>query len=157
MIRIEKTPLNIWTLIALAVTMVLNAFGAGVLYNQFNNRMDGFDAKLASESAARMDRSLQVDNTLQGITAKMPTITQLEWNGQQLANQLQELRKANEQTNERLTRFVETNNAKLDGLVSNVNDIRLSVSVIATKLDVQTPSRKQGLLFDRRPQQQDTQ
>lgn len=145
MIKVERGPINFWTVGSIVIGVVVQAFIAGGIWASLNYSIVDVKDSVARETQARIERSGQIDDNLKNIQSQLPTIQQLQWNVNQLVQQAADARDANKQTNERISRYIEANTAKLDGIQASLNTVSTQVAVILSRVGPEKPQKFGGL------------
>lgn len=127
---------------------IVTAFGWGVIYNKMTTNDDKAVSAIAEvrqmvmdEKTAREKRGIVSDARFSAIEEKIP---QFQVIGMQI-QRLTEISAANEQaiqaTNERFSRYVESQSGKLDLIISRVSDLTTEVRVVQSQLKDGNPQR----------------
>ena len=129
-VTLEKARVNIFNIGGFIVVIAATAFGWGITYN----RMQVLDDTASKEIA-------NLKTELASVKDRIP---QFEVIGMQI-QRLTEISAANEKaiqaTNERFSRYVESQSGKLDLIISRVSDLTTEVRVVQSQLKDGTPSR----------------
>lgn len=107
----EKARVNIWNILGFIISIGFAAFGWGVTYANMNS----------SISAVAKD--------VEKIQNKMPDVAALQFQMTSVTTLAVENKKANEETNKRIDRVVDSINGKLDVIVNKVTDLSIDVAV----------------------------
>lgn len=146
----EKTRVNMWHILAIGGSLVVNAFAMGGIYVTMTGN-DEDNAKQIKEVRTEIgvlhqsgrDRSREIDSKFYTIEQKIPEITRLDDKITRLTELVASVIKANEETNKRIDRVVESQNGKLDTLIARQSDQSADIKVIQSQLREQnrTPQR----------------
>lgn len=142
-VQFEKARLNLWNAGGFAILLVVNSFALGGVYISITKDLASVQVDANNERQARKDRGLQTDSRFTAIENKIP---QFEVVAQQIA-QLTALAARNEKaielTNERFSRYVETNSGKLDNLLSRMAEVSADLKVVQSQLTRNDSQRTQ--------------
>lgn len=124
----EKARLNVWNVGAIAVGIVISAFGWGITY-----------ATMVSNNTNAASDIDGLKSDVQQINDKLPS---MQYRVDRLSEKSVEIQATANATNDRIDRVVEALGNKLDTISTNVNTIATRVEVLSSKIgDVNKPQR----------------
>lgn len=118
-IVLEKARLNMWNMIGFAFGIAVTAFGWGVTYTLMNTGI--------TEVKAEMVRT---NNRIDKINTVILPLPNLQFQTARALEAAAEANKANDETNKRVDRVVETFSGKLDTMISGFNALNVKVEVL---------------------------
>lgn len=131
-IVLEKARLNLWNVVGFAVGISVTSFGWGVTYM----KMDGAIASIRAEAASvKIDAKQTKDDNARSfiaIESKLAPITSLQFQAARALEQVAEQKSANDETNKRIDRVVDSFNSKMDTLIGGVNSLNVKVEVLSS-------------------------
>lgn len=129
-VTLEKARVNVFNIVGFSVLLISTGISWGVLYNSMRN---------ADDKAVEAITTLKAELAI--VKDKIP---QFEVVGMQI-QRLTEISAANEKaiqaTNERFSRYVESQSGKIDLILSRIGDLTTEVRVVQSQLKDGTPSR----------------
>jgi peptidoglycan hydrolase CwlO-like protein len=114
-IMIEKSRINLWTLGGLAMAVVVNSFGLGVLYNRMTNNDDYSKAQITF------------------ISNQLSILPDLQYAVKRANEKIDENRSNLEKTNKRTDEIVSSFAGKLDSMAININRVATQIEVLSTQ------------------------
>lgn len=115
MIVLEKSRINIWTIGGLIITVVVNSFCLGIVYNRMTNNDEYFKKEIAL-----------INNTVSAI----PQIRyELSRASDKILDNKNDIERVNARTDEVVTSFA----GKLDQMAANINKMTVQLEVLNTK------------------------
>ena len=131
---LEKARLNMWNLIGFACGIAVTAFGWGITYAKLDGAVSAVRADVVT---IKRDTDTKFNN----IETKLAPITSLQFQAARALEQVAEVKGANEETNKRIDRVVESFSGKLDTLNGGVNSLITKVEVLNSVFHSETRRR----------------
>lgn len=125
--RVDNRPIRYSQLVAFAVVIVANAFGAGIAYWTVKADIMNISDRVAEIETYRTERARSTDGNFADIRSKLEPLTGMQ--NAQLTNAAEI-----KATNERIDRVVETFSGKFDQLIETSNEIKVNVGVLTTEV-----------------------
>lgn len=142
-IQFERARLNLWNAGGFAILLITNSFAVGVVYTSVTRDIKSVQNDVASERDARKTRVAQTDSRLLNIENKIPQFEVVAQQISSLTSLAARNEKAIEATNERFTRYVESNSGKLDNILTRMSEISADVKVVQSQLNRNDNQRSQ--------------
>lgn len=114
-VTFEKARVNVWNIVGFVVMIAGSAFGWGVTWASTNNGISALASKVEK------------------IEDKMPDVAALQYQMTTVSTIAVENKKANEETNKRIDRVVDSVNGKLDTVISVLNKTATDVEVLKNR------------------------